>query len=115
MGRGFNSITSQNILFKRYAKRKNKSQQSNLFGPNRDLNSNANSKSNEPLRKFLGQSGPRSHKKNRKQTSRRYSNWKDGERFGKFEKSVFERTYENKEEKTLYGFERTYGYKRSLI
>ena len=35
-------------------KRKKKSQQSNLFGPNRDLNSNANSKSNEPPRKSFG-------------------------------------------------------------
>ena len=54
---------SENAVNSKEEKRKKKSQQSNLFGPNRDLNSNANSKSNEPLRKFLGQSGPRSHKK----------------------------------------------------
>ena len=54
---------SENAVKSKEEKRKKKSQQSNLFGPNRDLNSNANSKSNEPLRKFLGQSGTRSHKK----------------------------------------------------
>ena len=45
---------SENAVKSKEEKRKKKSQQSNLFGPNRDLNSNANSKSNEPPRKFLG-------------------------------------------------------------
>ena len=45
---------SENAVNSKEEKRKKKSQQSNLFGPNRDLNSNANSKSNEPPRKFLG-------------------------------------------------------------
>ena len=45
---------SENTVKSKEEKRKKKSQQSNLFGPNRDLNSNANSKSNEPPRKFFG-------------------------------------------------------------
>ena len=45
---------SENTVESKGENRKKKSQQSNLFGPNRDLNSNANSKSNEPPRKFFG-------------------------------------------------------------
>ena len=79
------------------------------------MNSNANSKSNEPLRKFLGQSGPRSHKKIENKLQDVTPTGKTERDSENSKKSVFERTYENKEEKTLYGFERTYGYKRSLI